>query len=80
MSRVHLRSTSLRAAGYHSQGSLLELEFRNGAIYQYFGVPAQTYRELLSAESKGGYFNHHIRNRFAYTQVELAALHSGSRP
>jgi len=32
-------------------------------------VPAKTYQELLWAESKGAYFNHHIRNRFPYTQI-----------
>jgi KTSC domain len=79
MSRVDLHSTSLQAAAYHSQWALLRLEFRSGAVYHYFGVPAQTYQQLLSAESKGGYFNHHIRNRFAYAQVRLAASPSGSQ-
>jgi len=80
MSRVDLQSTVLQTAAYHSQLALLELEFCSGAIYHYFGVPTQTYRELLTAESKGGYFNHHIRNRFAYTQAQLPTLASGSSP
>ena len=79
MPRVNLRSTSLQAAAYHGRLAILELEFRSGAVYRYFGVPVQIYQELLSAESKGGYFNYHIRNRFAYTQVHHAALTSGSR-
>lgn len=76
MARVDLKSTSLNAATYQDQSALLELEFRSGAIYRYSGVPAQTYQELLRAESKGGYFNQHIRNRFAYTKIDLA--HSGA--
>ena len=32
--------------------ALLELEFGSEALYQYFGVSAQTYQELLLAESK----------------------------
>jgi hypothetical protein len=79
MPRVALHSTVLEAAAYHHQEALLELEFGSGAVYHYFGVPAQTYQELLSAESKGGYFNHHIRNRFGYAQIHPAALTSGSR-
>jgi hypothetical protein len=70
MARVVLNSTSLNAAAYQDQSALLELEFRSGVIYHYFGVPAQTYQELLRAESKGRYFNQHIRNRFAHAKID----------
>ena len=58
---------------YQDQLALLQVAFRSGAVYHYFGVPAQTYQELLRAESKGGYFNSHIRNCFAYTKIHPAA-------
>jgi hypothetical protein len=70
MARVDLQSTSLNAATYEGQDAFLELEFRNGAIYRYLGVPEQVYQELLSAESKGQYFNQHIRNRFPYAKID----------
>ncbi|MCX6638854.1 MAG: KTSC domain-containing protein, partial [Acidobacteria bacterium] len=54
------------------QPALLELEFSGGAVYGYFGVPAQVYQELLRAESKGRYSNYHIRNRFAYAKIHPA--------
>ena len=54
MSRTGLNSTSLAAAGYLDRQALLELEFRSGAVYRYFGVPAETYEALLRAQSKGG--------------------------
>ena len=79
MPPVHLHSTVLEAAAFHHQEALLELAFASGAVYHYFGVPAQTYQDLLSAESKGGYFNHHIRNRFDYAQIRPAGWTSGSR-
>ena len=69
MQRTELDSTSLKGAAYCVQGALLELEFRRGAIYRFGGVPEATYQELLRAESKGLYFNHHIRNRFPYTKM-----------
>ena len=78
MQRVHLHSSSLGAAAYQGQFALLELEFRSGSVYHYFGVPAQAYEEFLRAESKGGYFNFHIRNRFACTKIHPAAPNSGS--
>jgi KTSC domain len=69
MARVDLQSTSLNAATYQDQDGFLELEFRSGAIYRYLGVPEQVYQELLSAESKGRYFNQQIRNRFPYVEI-----------
>jgi hypothetical protein len=66
-------SSLLEAVAYHKQLRLLELAFRSGAVYGYFGVPAHTYDELLRAESKGKYFNSHIRNRFAYAKIQAPA-------
>lgn len=69
---VLLQSTTLASASYDQQQSLLQLEFRNGAIYQYFQVPANRYRDLLNADSKGSYFNRCIRDRFSYALVRSA--------
>jgi hypothetical protein len=73
MVRVELQSTLLNAASYQDRCALLELEFRSGEVYRYVGVPAQTYRELLLAESQGRYFNTHIRPRFTYTKIGPAS-------
>jgi hypothetical protein len=72
MERVDLQSTSLNAATYRDQDGFLELEFRSGAIYRYLGVPEQVFQELLSAGSKGRYFNQQIRNRFPYVKIDPA--------
>ena len=61
---------------YQDQSAFLELEFRSGAIYRYLDVPPQTYRELLQAESKGRYFNQHIRNRFIHTKINPTPIGS----
>jgi hypothetical protein len=46
--------------------TLLYLEFRDGALYCYREVPHQIYEGLLTAPSKGVYFNRHIRGSFEY--------------
>jgi len=61
-----VKSTTLAAVAYDDQRDLLQLHFRDGTIYHYFGVPAQTHQELLDAASKGGYFNRRIRAQFPY--------------
>jgi hypothetical protein len=74
MPRVELQSTSLNAATFQEQSAWLELEFRSGAIYRYRDVPARVFRELLGADSKGRYFNQHIRNRFCYAKIDSARI------
>jgi hypothetical protein len=48
----------------------LEIEFRSGACYQYYGVSISTYRGLMFAGSKGRFFHSRIRNgHFRYREV-----------
>jgi hypothetical protein len=79
MRRAAFHSTLVQAATYQDQFAVLELEFSDGAVYRYFQVPAQVYEDLLSAESKGGYFNRCIRTHFAYAAVPANADHSANR-
>jgi hypothetical protein len=43
--------------------------FHGGAAYRYFAVPRAVLHGLLAADSKGAYFNRHIRNRYSYQRV-----------
>lgn len=67
--RVFLESTTLAWAHYRSDHNLLQLGFHNGSVYDYFDVPPDIYHALLASDSKGRYFNQHIRNRFPTRQV-----------
>jgi hypothetical protein len=68
-------SSLLASIAYDDARAILQLEFRSGAVYQYFRVPHQSYQDLLQADSHGAYFNRHIRGFFRYV-----LLHSDSRP
>lgn len=70
MQRVAVESTTLGSAGHNAQAAVLELQFRNGAVYQYFLVPRRVYRDLLRAESKGRFFNQNIRGIFPYQRIQ----------
>ena len=67
-----VESTTLATVAYDGTRELLQWEFRSGAIYRYFGVPAAMHQALLSAPSKGSYFNRLIRGSFAYSLVSNA--------
>lgn len=64
-----VESTTLATVAYDGARRLLQLEFRSGAVYQYFGVPAAVHEGLLRADSKGGHFNQAIRGCFPYRLV-----------
>ena len=68
----------LEAAAYDGSQALLQLSFRNGTSYRYSDVPAEVYDQLLLAESKGKYFNLHIRNRYAYTKISALSESASS--
>jgi hypothetical protein len=66
---VAVQSRLLAAMEYDQEQTILQLEFRDGAVYQYFQVPRQTYQDLLRADSKGAYFNRLIRNVFPCSRL-----------
>jgi lysyl-tRNA synthetase class 2 len=61
-----VESTTLSSISYDSGSKLLELEFANASVYRYLEVPAEVHAELLTARSKGRFFNQRIRGHFAY--------------
>lgn len=67
--RIRVRSSSLAAIGHNAEENVLVVEFVNGSVYRYLDVPAQTYQQLLRAESKGAYFNRLVRTRFGYERL-----------
>jgi hypothetical protein len=67
MNVTAVESTALATVGYDDAHELLQLEFRSGANYRYYGVPTAVHEALLQAPSKGSYFNWAIRGRFPYT-------------
>jgi hypothetical protein len=69
MKRIPVKSSSLASVGYDPEFSTLEVEFRNTRSYQYFAVPTQVFEKFIAAESKGAFFNRHIKPRFPSTKV-----------
>jgi hypothetical protein len=62
-------SSLFTAVAYRADARQLYLRFHAVDIYRYFDFPVQVYKAFLSAESKGRYFSHHIRNAFRYERV-----------
>ena len=66
MERQSVSSSNLASVGYDADNEILEVEFNNGGVYQYFDVPAEIYEDLMNAPSHGQYFSANIRNDYEY--------------
>lgn len=70
MYRRPVDSTLIRSVGYDLPGSVLEVEFADGNVYEYYDVALTIYSELMAAESVGSYFNDHVKDMYAYSRVD----------
>jgi hypothetical protein len=62
MNRQRVSSSDLESVGYDVDIQTLEVEFKNGSIYDYFNVPSEIYIGLMAAQSHGRYFNEYIKD------------------
>jgi hypothetical protein len=64
------RSSNIDKIGYDKETEILELEFKNGGVYQYFDVPIDVYKGLKSAPSQGKYAHSNIFGYYNYERTE----------
>ena len=69
MERLAVSSSNIASIGYDSAFLTLEVEFNNGAIYQYYDVTEDVYTDLLNASSIGSYSSHNIRNAYPTQKI-----------
>lgn len=69
MERKFVSSSNLYSVGYNGVTAVLEIQFRNGSIYQFLNVSGAVYQALMDADSHGKYFNYCIKNRYRYRRT-----------
>ncbi len=69
MDREPVTSSNLKSVGYDRKNRILEIEFQNGRVYRYHGVPPEEYEGLLTAPSLGKYFIANIRDAYRYDKA-----------
>ena len=70
MRRTAVSSSNLASVGYDADQRILEIEFLNRSVYQYYNVPESLYRSLMNASSHGSYFDSYIkRGGFSYRRI-----------
>jgi hypothetical protein len=70
MRRQSVCSTSVASVGYDDAMWTLEIEFRTGRVYQYRGVEAEVFEQLINAPSKGRFVNAYVRNSYPFSRMD----------
>jgi hypothetical protein len=73
LKRLPVESTALATVGYSKRLHVLEIEFRNGAIYRYLDVTPDVYEELINAHSKARFYDQNIRHKYQSLHVRPRA-------
>jgi len=63
-------SSNIAAIGYQKEGQILRVLFTTGVTYEYEGVPVETAKEFMEADSVGKYFHKNIRKYWAGKKLE----------
>lgn len=69
MERQHVSSSNIRSIGYDEDSQTLEVEFNNGGVYEYLGVPPSEHDALMQAPSVGSYLHTHIKGKYPHRKT-----------
>lgn len=69
MDRQLVTSSNVASIGYDDASATLEVQFLDGAVYQYFNVGSELHAQLMAAPSKGQFMHAYIRNAYPYSRV-----------
>ena len=69
MDRAPVSSSNIAAIGYDEDTQILEVEFTDGSVYQYSGVPPGEHNGMMNADSKGKYLHANIKKRYPYVKL-----------
>ncbi len=69
MERETVNSSTVLSIGYEPTSNTLEVEFKNGGLYQYYNVPESIYQQLAASESKGKFLHVYIKPVYPCSRI-----------
>jgi hypothetical protein len=70
MEREKVNSSMFISVGYDLSSKIIELEFKNGKIYQHFDVPENIFTSFKNASSLGKFYNRYIKGKFSSSLIK----------
>lgn len=62
-------SSNVAAVGYDAENQIVYVQFQNGTMYAYKGVPQNEFENLRTASSIGSYLNRNFKNVYPYERA-----------
>ena len=66
---VVINSTNLKFASFQTESRTLSVTFKNGTIYEYYGVPWDIFTKFRMSNSQGKFLNSNINKAYEYKKV-----------
>lgn len=63
------QSSTVSAHGYDPASRTMQVQFKNGNVYQYKGVPQEIFNNYKNSESQGSYHQQNIKGRYEASLV-----------
>lgn len=63
-------SSMANSLGYDCDAKILQVEFNNGALYQYSGVEENTWKDLHNSDSIGRFFHEQIKGKYDSERID----------
>jgi KTSC domain len=63
-------STMAAQVGYDDEREILQIEFNNGAVYQYLEVEPELWADLQATDSIGSFYNQEIKGLYPSVKIE----------
>jgi len=67
---MHVDSTAISEIDYDAERAKLLVRFASGERYVYVGVPDEIHRSFVAADSKGRFFQLHVRGRYPFNRLD----------
>jgi hypothetical protein len=64
-----INSTTIKSVTYNELDQICQINFLDGGVYWYFGVPQDIYDDFLKAKSKGQYLTQIIKPRYQVQKI-----------
>jgi hypothetical protein len=62
-------SSNISAVGYDADNQTVYVQFLDGSVYAYKGVPEHEFENLKTASSVGSYLNRNYKNVYPYERA-----------
>jgi len=66
---IPVNSSTLAFIGYDPDSTILQIQFKDGSLYEYFDVSQHVYDGLCSANSKGSYASKNIYKVYRQNRI-----------